>query len=78
MRYYYIIPQPQSDMSQFYDKAVGDAETCVKFDNKVVIKLPEGDEGDYPMLNGFTRYDEEEIKAELQGTSLTIDPLDEV
>ena len=64
---YFIIDLPNPNMLQIYDIVVGDTTTQrTSLDGtKIMVKLPEGDDTNYGILQNATEYTHEEIIIEL-------------
>jgi hypothetical protein len=67
MNRYFIGVLPNNNMAQIYNIIVGTPETqrSNNINNKVVVKLPLGDNTNHAVLNSFQEYTHEQVLVEL-------------
>lgn len=63
---YFILPHPNQN-SDLWDIIIGDKDSqrTNNLGNKIVVKLPVGDNTDHPILNGIKEYTHDEILIEM-------------
>ena len=71
---YYIVNCDDPNLEDIINVAVGDASTqrCSIDGTQMVIKLHDGDEGDYPFLDNYSPYNLEQIQEEMKTDRWTV------